>query len=333
MPYKVASLSIYGYAYALYYDYISEFNLAKYVANLDRAIARVKEVFRSWFNVELDTAKVIDLNALKSEFDTLIAEANIPETSVPWWVREKAFVDLQFEAFIKPLAEQQPTIRIVSKSDDPYIPGLSLFDNQKNVTVEFEKASTRVVLPRGNFNIRLSGSTSDSITVPNNSYFEKAYKDFIIDVDSNIRSTDTVQWLGKALAWMELPTLDSNTILQGYQFTKSWNGVDPFHFKFVNTGGWFSGAYGMRISLTTDKDTDVSLIFRDINDYSNVQSQAKVSLKSGTQALTLQGDGFLGILPNFASTIKVENKEANVKIEEIRPLSLWEAIMAWLGLI
>jgi len=132
---------------------------------------------------------------------------------------------------------------------------------------------------------------------------------------------------------MDLPTLDPNTILQGFEFTNSWNGKDPFHFKFVDTGGLFGGAYGMKFTITTDKDTDAIFTFRDINDYRNELGSATVSLKSGTQTLTLQGDGFLGRLPSFASTIKIQNKDANVKIDEIRPLSLWEAILSWLGLI
>jgi hypothetical protein len=165
---------------------------------------------------------------------------------------------------------------LLSKADDPYMPGLRV--EALNIRLDFERSRTSQVANRGSFTVDVSApNTSETISVPNNQYLERIYPNFIVDLDSEINaSLDPIQWVAKGLLWASLPTVTLQNVLQGFQFTQSWHGVDPLHVNLINTGGWLSGAYGAEITLSApESGTDVMFVFRDVNNYTNELSRTK----------------------------------------------------------
>jgi hypothetical protein len=317
MSYRLATFNLYGQLWEMVRAYTTAFDLTRYRAGLQSIIDEISSIFRKTFNVDVVAVYPQEIKSIIDQYT-----ADIPETSVPWWVKEKYWCDLQ-SAFYRPLTENNNAI-IISRADDPYIPGLRV--EALNISLNFERSRTIEVANRGSFNVDvLAPNISETISVPNNQYFERIYQNFIVDLDSLIDAArDSIQWLAKGLLWARLPTVTLQNVLQNFQFTQSWNGVDPLHVNLVNTGGWLTGAYGAEITLSVpESGTNVTFIFRDINNYTNELSRARVTLDQGTHTLLLRGSGFLSPLPSVEMSLYPSK---TMKVESIRLLTLWEVL-------
>jgi hypothetical protein len=316
VSYRLATFNLYGQLWEMVRTFVTGFDLTRYRAGLQAIIDEISSIFRKTFNVEVVAVYPQEIKSIINQYT-----ADIPETSVPWWVKEKYWCDLQ-SAFYRPLAENNNAI-VVSRADDPYMPGLRV--EALNIKLDFERSRSSRVASRGSFTVDVSAqNVSETVTVPNNQYIERIYPNFIVDLDSLIdTSRDSVQWAAKGLLWASLPTVTLQNALQNFQFTQSWHGVDPLHVNLVNTGGWLAGAYGAEITLSAPESTDVTFVFRDVNNYTNELSRTRITLDQGTHALVIRGSGFLSPLPSVEMSIYPRRV---MKVESIRLLSLWDVL-------
>ena len=327
VSYRLATFNIYGRIYELARISLLSFDLSRYRIGLESILDEINSILSETFDIEATAIYPDDIRSIIEE-----NTEDIPEESIPWWLREAYWVELQ-SSFLKPLMARELDGGgggglIYSGSRDPYIPGLSVAGG--GVRVDFERVRAGTVSSRGSFNVTVrSPNYSETVSVPINEYFERVYPNAIVDIDSLVdASRDSVQWAGKTLLWARLPAVTLNTPIENVQTPKSWHGVDPVHLNLINQGGWLSGAYGAEIVVSCPKDTKVTLVFRDINNYTNEQGRSTVSLEKGTHSLVIRGSGFLAPLPSIQMSIYPSEV---VKIDRVRLLSLWEVIRSLVG--
>jgi len=323
MSYRLATFNLYGRLFELARIELLTFDLTRYKMGLESILNEINEIFKETFDIDVSVTYPDEIKDVIEE-----QTVDIPESSVPWWLKECYWVNLQTK-FLRPLLAREMDGGgggglVYPGSSDPYIPGLRVSGAGKSVRFESVRAST--VSSRGSFNVVVTTpNASETITVPANEYYERVYPDTIVDIDSLIdASRDSVQWAGKTLLWARLPQLTPNVVIEGVQTSKSWHGVDPVHINVLNQGGWLSGAYGCEIVITSPSDNnEVTFVFRDVNNYTNEQGRATVTLEKGTHSLVIRGSGFLMPLPSMEMSIYPSNV---VKIDRMRLLSLWDVL-------
>ena len=324
MSYKPVTFRLYNAYFELAQIAVTTFDITRYRLGLKQILDEINSILRETFNIDVDVTYPDDIKEVIEE-----QTASIPEESVPWWLKEVYWVKLQ-ESFLKPLQLYMDGGggEIYSTGNDPYIPGVSLQAGDTRIEIERRRASE--VASAGTFRVVVRGRASDELTVPTNTYYERVYPNFIVDIDSLVDSgRDTIQWAGKILAWMRLPTVSMGRPIQNVQPPKSWHGVDPVHINVVSQGGFFNVPYGLEITINNPKDSNkVRFVFRNINNYTDEQGRAEVELQKGANTLVIRGSGFLSPLPSFQMSIYPQD---TVKIESVRLMNLWEVIRSMLG--
>lgn len=164
---------------------------------------------------------------------------------------------------------------LIGGSDDPYIPGLKVED------IKFRSELGRTVAgrgyavletPRGNVNVPVPGKAT------------AIFRDLI--AWGAVLESFLVQWTGVLLKWRELATNPSGRIA-----FPSFRGLVAPQF-FVHSSSVPAPVNLARLSISTNKPQTVVLRARNVNDYTDVMFEDRISLAEGQNVVEYPIFGF-----------------------------------------
>ena len=211
------------------------------------------------------------------DWDTIVAWsreiAPIDDPSIVSWMHTAHSANVVISARMEEYKRLGSSL--IGESNDPYIPGLKVED------IRFRSETGRTVAgrgyavletPRGNVNVPVPGK---SLAV---------FRDLI--AWGAVLDAFLLQWTGVLLKWRELATNPSDRLA-----FPSFRGLSAPQF-FVHSASVPAPVNLARFSITTDKPQTVVLRARNINDYTDVMFEDKISLAEGQNLVEYPIFGF-----------------------------------------
>jgi len=178
---------------------------------------------------------------------------------------------------------------LVGASDDPYIPGLKVEDlrfRSEKAEVVARRGYGILETPRGNVNVPVPGKAL------------AVFSDLI--AWGAVLEAFLVQWTGVILKWRELATNPGDRIA-----FPSFRGLVAPQF-FVHSSSVPAPVNLARFSITTDKPQTITIRARNVNDYTDIMFEDKISLAEGQNLIEYPIFGFPAV-PAFVVELAPED--------------------------